>query len=230
MKILSIDFDYFPIVDKDILYKFPDGVDQPAEISRIIWASRYASYPELKEIKMNTAEFELIKIIIMNQKSSTPCMVAQSHIHAYRFILDHIGNEKKVELVNEDFHHDLFNDSKRLDCGNWIGHLTDAMLRDNVDFKLSWVANPESLKIIGAEELRPHVKESLAEYKGTKFDAVFLCRSDNWVPPHLDRYFLELAMHCITFTTCRTMDDINNRKYEKYEAEVRARINGLKNA
>lgn len=230
MKVLSIDFDYFPIVSKEILDKFPDGVDQPAEISRIIWASRYASYPELKEIEINKVELDRIEKIISRQRMSTPCLIAQSHVHAYRFILDHIQGEEKVELVNVDFHNDITNDNKRLDCGNWIMHLTEELLRNNIGFHLDWVINPESLKMIHAEEFRPYVKESLSEYMDTKFDAVFLCRSDNWLPPHLDRYFTELTVCCMASTRCRMVDDMRDREYEEYEKELRERINGIKNA
>lgn len=230
MKVLSIDFDYFPIVNKDLLSKFPDGVDQPAEISQIIWASRYATYPELKEIEINKAELETLEKIISSQRRSTPCMIAQSHVHAYRFILDNLKDEKKVELVNADFHHDITNSNKRLDCGNWIWHLTEALIRDDVKMHLDWVVNPESLNAIDGEDFRPYVKNSLSEYEDTAFDAIFLCRSDNWVPPHLDKYFTELSVCCKVFTTCRMVDDLTNRSYEAYEKELRSRINELKNA
>ena len=229
MKVLSIDYDYFPIVDKDILYKFPDGVDQPAEISRIVWASRYATYPELKKIEINRAELDMLEKIISRQKRSTPCMIAQSHVHAYRFILDNLKDKKKVALVNADFHHDITNDNKRLDCGNWIGHLTEALIRDDKALKLDWVVNPESLNVIDGEDFRPYVKKSLSEYENTAFDAIFLCRSDNWVPPHLDKYFTELSVCCKVFTTCCMVDNLTNRSYGDYEKELRERINGLKN-
>ena len=37
------------------------------------------------------------------------------------------------------------------------------------------------------------VLNTLESIKDRKFDIVFLCRSDNWLPPHLDNEFQELV-------------------------------------
>ena len=37
------------------------------------------------------------------------------------------------------------------------------------------------------------VLNTLESIKDRKFDIVFLCRSDNWLPPHLDDEFQELV-------------------------------------
>ena len=37
------------------------------------------------------------------------------------------------------------------------------------------------------------ISTSLKNIKDMQFDAIFLCRSDTWTPPHLDGYFTELC-------------------------------------
>lgn len=37
------------------------------------------------------------------------------------------------------------------------------------------------------------VLNTLESIKDCKFDIIFLCRSDNWLPPHLDNEFQELV-------------------------------------
>ena len=59
---------------------------------------------------------------------------------------------------------------------------------------ISWVANPVSEDVYGFDDkLKSMVLNTLESIKDRKFDIVFLCRSDNWLPPHLDDEFQELV-------------------------------------
>lgn len=201
MKILSIDFDYFQNVAQEVAQNcYPDGIDHPTELSEIIWASHYAcDGDKLNAIDILQDELETLERILMNQSSDIPVMVAGSHKHIYDFIYDHFQGGK-MKLVNADMHHDLINDNPQLDCGNWLGKVIE-----NQDFKakdgdVKWIVNPISLSTYGIEDLfgeggsfNKMIANSFKEYEDEQFDLVFLCRSDIWTPPHLDKYFTELC-------------------------------------
>ena len=95
-----------------------------------------------------------------------------------------------VDVTNVDMHHDLFNDNPYLDCGNWLMHIRNEIPNTHI----SWVANPVSEDVYGFDDqLKSMVSNTLESVKNRKFDIVFLCRSDNWLPPHLDDEFQELV-------------------------------------
>ncbi len=61
-----------------------------------------------------------------------------------------------------------------------------------MDSQIVWIANEISEKIYGLKNIP--VKYDFSCIKNKKFDLIFLCRSDNWFPPHLDKYFVKLAL------------------------------------
>lgn len=203
LKILSIDFDYFQKTNKHIMSTcYPDGIDLPTNISSIVWSGYYANpktADKLKHVNILTHEFETLKQILSsdnNTQPTTPIMIANSHVHIYDFIhkTARTFNAKKINIVNIDMHHDMLNDNSELDCGNWIFHIINDFHRKNIN--LSWICNPASLDCYDfTENELPNISTTLNDIKNFKFDAIFLCRSDNWLPPHLDVYFHQLIQH-----------------------------------
>lgn len=200
LKVLSIDFDYFQKVDKSTITNcYPDGIDVPTDVSSIIWSGYYAnpkSSEQLQHVDILSEEFETLKSILTsnkNVKKSAPVMIANSHVHIYDFIhkMVPIFKADGVNIVNIDMHHDMFNETGNLDCGNWLSYITDDF-KDNCN--ISWIANPTSIECYGFKtgELS-NLPTSIQEIINCKFDIIFLCRSDNWLPPHLDIYFDELV-------------------------------------
>ena len=194
LNILSIDFDYFQKVDPETLYCYPDGHDFGAEMSMMIWAGHYANKHEserILKVEIDTDKIEKIKRIIKKAcPVDSPVMICNSHKHAYQFIkqvYSDNGRRGRVHVYNVDMHHDMFNKNKALDCGNWISYLQ----RQCNALELKWVVNPISEDVYGLEEERfGHLLlHSIKEIDVTDFDYVFLCRSDTWLPPHLDVEF-----------------------------------------
>ena len=200
MKILSIDFDYFQDVTREQLDLFPDGIDHPTALSEIIWASHYAnSEKQLNAIGIMENELELLEQLLLEQLCDVPVMITNSHKHIYDFICEH-DNNTPMELVNADMHHDIVNHNPDLDCGNWITHLSNRQKENQNGLLFSWLANPVSLDMFGLDDLfgkngraEELLKASFAELEGQSFDLIYLCRSDTWTPPHLDKYFIELC-------------------------------------
>lgn len=202
-KVLSIDFDFFQVVNKEtILDCYPDGHDLSTTMSSIVWSSHYSYQKEkLMSVKPDTDKIEELKAIINNMRYCSPVMVCNSHKYCYDFISQHYNpnSYESIELVNIDMHHDLFNDNPNLDCGNWISHVVD-----KYPCEISWICNPISKEVYGLDEDNfKMVKEDFSDIEDTTFDAIFLCRSDAWLPPHLDYAFDDLFQYI-----CENFDDV----------------------
>ena len=88
---LSIDFDYFQKVSKEIIKIYPDGIDAPTDISIKIWSELYRNKSikdKISSIDIYSDEFDILIDILKKQKSDIPIMISQSHVDAYDFIDD----------------------------------------------------------------------------------------------------------------------------------------------
>lgn len=202
MRVLSIDFDYFQNVSEDVLRHYPDGVDNSTGLSEIVWGNYYSEPDsEISKVGIMQEEFDTIKRILTSIEPDCPIMIANSHIHIYNFICERNEADAPLSVVNVDMHHDFVNDDPKLDCGNWLSHLAQRQKDAGEKFAFSWVANPVSISMYGIDDsddpelhiLKDLIMTSLSQIEGKQFDAVFICRSDTWSPPHLDKYFTELC-------------------------------------
>ena len=201
MNVLSIDFDYFQNVSEKVLQNYPDGIDSSTIESEYIWADCYNKpHNDISKVRIIDKEFETIKRILTTIEPSSPIMIANSHKHIYNFIVERAKADSPLSVVNVDMHHDFINDNPKLDCGNWISHLEER--QEDGKFRLRWVANPISVSMYGLFDnisgsellaLKKMIPTSLSDIEDERFDAVFMCRSDTWTPPHLDKYFTELC-------------------------------------
>lgn len=202
-KVLSIDWDFFQNVSTDVLRScYPDGVDLPTAITEITWSNHYVTDGErLNKINVLKDEYEKLLKLLLNQSSDCSVMIANSHVHAFDFIKEHLENEKAA-LTNIDMHHDFVNDNSKLDCGNWIGTL----IKENkiCENGLLWIHNPVSFEMYGIDsegedkDFTKAIKkinggDTLDLIKDEKYDLIFLARSDTWSPPHLDGKFCLLV-------------------------------------
>lgn len=204
LHILSIDFDFFQITDLTTLTTcYPDGIDLPSELSKIVWASHYATpytRKRLDTVKCDEKQLnDLIRILHDQTQTNIPTMICNSHVHIYDFIKMHFDPNKynKLDIVNIDMHHDCFNKNKALDCGNWVSHVRKYIKNTN----LTWIAQPVGLAAYDLDkDFSSHIKTNINTIKNKEFNLIFLCRSDNWLPPHLDPYFALLTNELQTVT------------------------------
>lgn len=185
-KVLSIDFDFFQNVTKEQLKHYPDGVDISTDLSKIVWSRYYIGEEKeiIEAVTLNRTLYCQMLSIISQQDSSIPVLIANSHKHIYDFIKDNM-DDRPLSVFNVDLHHDIFNDNPTLDCGNWVRHLKN----EYPDAYIHWIARPVSMECYGidAEELK--IELNFDNIRDLQFNAIFLCRSDPWTPPHLDNYF-----------------------------------------
>lgn len=143
--VLSIDFDYFQDVTPEILAEYPDGIDVSSELSTIIWGSKYCfSKRNILEIKPLSDEISLLRDLLKKQDLETKILISQSHREIYEWIHDNVSIGEQLKLINIDMHHDMINDNKKVDCGNWVTFIMNEYGRDNMYFR--WIANPVSFK------------------------------------------------------------------------------------
>ena len=197
LKVLSIDFDFFQNVNRETLNHYPDGVDLSTELSKAVWAGKYVSLCKesemIKNVTVDMLRLSQLLDILENQDCDIPVMIAQSHKSIYDFIHEHMDEENSVSIVNIDLHHDMFNDNIELDCGNWISHIKN----DYPKTTITWITREVSLECYGltVKDKIPFALD-FSEIADEQFDIVFICRSDAWLPPHLDTYFDDVVNFC----------------------------------
>lgn len=239
LKILSIDFDFFQDVDAETLMKcYPDGIDLPTDITKITWGGRYSDRCPYKDkiqaVKINQSFFKQMLNILKKQNKDIPVMIMQSHKHIYNFIHDNAEKQDDLFVVNVDLHHDVTNDNDEVDCGNWISHI-------GTDFPNStfcWITREVSFECYEID-FSGHIPAyfDFDKIKDMDFDAIFICRSDSWLPPHLDKHFNKMLNVCgDTFDnvicencvlTPRDISDIirfENEIFEDYENKAKGEI------
>lgn len=193
LRVLSIDFDFFQKVDQFTLtHCYPDGHDLSTELSEIIWAGYYAN-PKAKEkldsVICDTKRLdELMRIL--KTKPNIPTFICNSHKFAYHFITDHFipDEHDSINIINIDMHHDCFNDNEELDCGNWINHIKKLCPKTT----LTWITQPVAIDMYAIDDMKSIIQTDFSKLKTFAFDILFICRSDIWLPPHLDTHFDQL--------------------------------------
>ncbi len=191
LKVLSIDFDYFQNVSEDVMQSYyPDGHDHNTFISSIVWQPIYfyeESNKPIMEVTLNKTEYDLACALLSKQSPMAYVMVRNSHVHIYDVIKEHFkkGKYDNVKITHIDMHHDMFNNNSEVDCGNWLSHVAS-----EIPTEVTWVANPVSRSAFGLGGSKfDMIKSSIDEVPFMQYDIIYICRSDCWLPPHLDRYF-----------------------------------------
>ena len=100
------------------------------------------------------------------------------------------SNYDTINIDHLDMHHDIFSDNQdSLNCGNWL-----SFIKEEMNTNVTWIANPISKEVYGLDGKEfDVVRTDLKEIQNHTWNMIFLCRSDNWLPPHLDGYFEDLA-------------------------------------
>lgn len=199
LHVLSIDWDYF--IDADYLTRnilFPDTCNEnySNELQSVIWSNLYANEPNLADIKTKKVEAAVTRKEILNQISNIETiMITDSHRYAFDLVheLYDTGKFDGLHILNIDFHHDIYDNSDEIvDCGNWLKHLILGIKSENNLFQ--WICQTDSSfdendKVYQKLEISHDIRK-IYEYK---WDALFICRSGMWSPPHLDAQFLKLV-------------------------------------
>jgi hypothetical protein len=177
---------------------FPDGGNEhlPNNVSDFIWTVRYldsfriakqtTSLRYIRDMKVRP-EYNVIRDYFRSKTVPISCF-SESHVYIYDFIkrLEWVN----VEIINIDHHHDMYSyNNSDINCGNWL----TSLINEGICTKAVWIKNEDScegdMKECDILTIHKDIKKAL---KITNYDAVFLCRSRTWSPPHLDTRFISL--------------------------------------
>lgn len=219
--LISLDFDFF--VREDPMWDWGHNENQPLFLLTL-WGVRYTEKNLYEECNPAAhanfmPEDAIIRLIDMGFtfKKKPLLYVAESHKDIYEVM----RGLKRSEVYHFDAHHDLYDDGDRdLNCGNWGRKAIEQGLVE----KYIWVApdwgkefDMMDLEDIGQKEIKGYYyNEFLKERKKSKpidIDAIFVCRSGAWVPPHLDGDFLKMTkgLSCFSQKT-KIIGNIIDRK------------------
>ncbi|WP_163191852.1 hypothetical protein [Clostridium thermarum] len=191
--ILSVDFDYFinaSSQERDIY--FPNVSDEtPNNKLQSIWNERYLRYPQLKEVGVIEDYYFLKKFLRKLKISKENCVKMDNHKYI-KNIIDRIPREVQLMIVNIDFHHDYYHyytGGDKYNCGNWLRRV----MEERPDTKVKWIRRKDS-QLYSLEGIFPFEHtDDIKTICNQNFDCVFLCKSPEWSPAHLNDKFEELA-------------------------------------
>lgn len=243
INILSIDWDYF--IDATSAQRFelfPDGGNEELAlgIQHFIWLSRYADSRIKRELNqtdisledislLQTEIDELIDLVCDFSKEGLQIRVFESHKNIADMIDEyHRQNNTGVNVFNIDFHHDCYNHQGPLDCGNWLSTMKD----DGRVVNATWVKREDS-EIGDDNDEDGHIDAKCTSIEGLResfesnggIDAIFICRSACWSPPHLDLDFFELVSKIGDLLGCydSVLSDIGTMMF-RWTDEAKKRI------
>jgi len=233
LNVLSIDYDYFmKFKDDDIsvISEFPDGTEAFIGLSDYIWATRLAhrkAAEAINTVTCNTDELFNVRKFIMKQSRNVPVLITNSHVHIYEFIKSRLDGRNSIRVANLDFHHDAYDKTSELNCGNWVNFLDRefTLEYDWITSDCGWEAAGKKPGILDGRTRFRNIVEFTKANQKFKPDIIFICRSDVWVPPHLDREFVNFS-----FDVCGRFNDIMGDPAVLRKRDLRKHIDQLRDA
>ena len=187
MKVLSIDFDYFINATMDIRNNiFPNGCDEmDIEELKSKWEHTYSEHSEVCNIKVIDTFFNFLELIKSHSSHFEAIQIDNSHKYIHS-TLEALRNET-VEVLNIDFHHDMYHlGGDTVNCSNWAR----LFLEHNNQSKYVWCMRDDSdtRTLFGEVECEKTTDliGSVTDFlKGDEPIICFVCFSPEWTPPHL---------------------------------------------
>lgn len=212
---VSIDFDFF--CREDPMWDWGHGEGGEVPFESVVWAYRYggATFNIIEQTDPETYADFLPSALVPNlvhqkrlvftarRKRERQIGFAESHQCAFDFLRQNAFGRAPDFLVNIDAHHDVFGDSAKVHCGNWMTHLhadwpTTQFIQvypkwQEVQYQGVEPASDNKLHVPAHPWLNVFRWADWPGLEGVQVRNVFLCRSGAWVPPHLDPLFIGLA-------------------------------------
>jgi hypothetical protein len=233
LKILSIDWDYF--IDATLEQRvalFPDGNDRLGnEINKIVWQTRYGSEgEELSSIRLDEESFNstmdyLYRVRNNHLSPYVNTVITNSHKYLYYFVTEHSTSDRPIKMFHIDYHTDSYGYKEEVDCGNWVDHL-DKYLDDRARkfSTIKWLGrydseeNINSPKLIKRTDIDGYIERTVDKFfHGNIPDLIFICKSNQWSPPHLDDHFDKMSELAKKIGHVRYTNFIENRYTDKFK-------------
>lgn len=188
MRILTIDLDI--LMHKQI-ENYNDLSSKDTNPTNV-WRNIYNTLPYL-QTKISYDSKMLLDLFCILQSQSCEIIFIEEHDQIVPYI------KTKCDLVNIDFHHDIYYEVKDYakgfyGCGNWIGYLDFKGLLNSY----TWYGTENSKQFKGKDfeftkKLFKDIQlDRVLHGRVTslgKFDKVFICKSPRWLPPEFWHLF-----------------------------------------
>lgn len=205
---LSIDFDFW--CREDYRWDWGHGTRHSPLIDNTLWEFRYrhmGAQALANETDPRThADFPPDQLLTQLRfrgldvrRGYLQLHIADSHEH----IMDVLTASPDPGLViNIDAHHDSYSSSsEELNCGNWVSHYAKLRQKPRLWHVYPKWQNKPGEELYHAKRLvRMPWSEPWNLPAGAQLRYVFLCRSRQWVPPHLDNEFIAMARALATYS------------------------------
>jgi hypothetical protein len=191
--ILSIDWDFFLNCPIELRMKF----EQETEDNEY-WGKIYKKFKCLKNSTyINELDYNYI-IEHINKQNCSNVYISNDHGILYDLINKKFNNyiddeEKNIELniTNVDFHHDCYVSilgKTPLNCASWL-----SCLYEENDFNINslWIGHDDSYDFWGSPYINEY-SENIEDIKDNDYDIIFVCKSKEYMPPHLDINFIKM--------------------------------------
>lgn len=188
-KILTVDFD---IIMSSTIELYNDVIGEFRSMDKIL-----KEYPKIESI-LEADLFiysELTRYLLYLFKRLSPDKVY--FISEHQKIVPIIKDDKDIDLINIDHHHDIGYDGTTINtkiliphCGNWVKYLTDL----NKIKSYFWIHDNKSLApqnnlnkgyLTESMNIRTCNLYSLGE-----IDKLIICNSPQWIPPNIQALFV----------------------------------------
>lgn len=215
MILVSVDFDYFVRELKSWDWGHSDeNGGQAGLYAYKAWYVRYVTsrIDIIKETDPKIhADFEPIQLLSkfrelgLKFNDRTRMMIAESHGEAYHFFKEMQSNV----MIHLDAHHDMYDDSDEITCGNWLANLTKIKRGMEIyhvvpKWEREWYPNAKSKEEM-FKEISSAIKNEIKQRATIRHvffedlpkfnqvvEGIFFCRSGSWTPPHLDQEFIDM--------------------------------------
>jgi hypothetical protein len=192
-KILSIDWDFFLNCPIELRMKFEQEVEDNEQ-----WGKIYKKFKCLKNsTNIKKLDYDFIVKFINNQNCPEIYM-SNDHGILYDLIDRKFNNyvddeEENVELniTNIDFHHDCYTSilgNTPLNCASWLSCLYE---ENNFNINSLWIGHNNSYDFWEASYIDKY-STNIKNIKNSSYDIIFICKSKEYMPPHLDIDFIKM--------------------------------------
>ncbi len=194
--LLDIDFDYF--VDEKLFHDF--SYSESKFFMESIWDIRFiTTYSNpfgrgtvdlTKEFTLNDDALREVLDFIKNCYEIDSWAVSDSHLFAYKYILDEAISSILDGLIHIDRHNDYNILEDRIHAGNWLRYIKHNL----PGLPIYWIPQSKKDKLyVDKEEIKGIMKIKNRKYLKSlnpdDINSIFLCKSSAWTPPWLDSAF-----------------------------------------
>jgi len=192
--ILSVDWDFFLKCPIELRMKFEQETEDNEE-----WSAIYKKFKNLlSSTKINNDDCEFITNFI-NLQNCPDVYISNDHGILYDIITEKFDNEQDIDeevasfnITNIDFHHDCYNSilgNTPLNCASWLSCL---YLKHNYNIKSLWIGQDDSYDFEDTYFINKYDTD-IKSIRNNKYDLIFICKSKEYMPPHLDLQFIEMV-------------------------------------